>query len=65
MDPSKALLRCWSMDDATDQGIKFSLTEQGEESKTTLIIKLHQVQKPFQKLSGQKTNRFFEQCKCN
>ena len=38
---------------------KFSSTEQGEVSKTTLKMKPHQVRKPFQKSSGQYVNKQF------
>ena len=47
------------MSGATDLNIKFSPTEQGEESKTTLEMKPHWVWKPFQRVSGQLTNTLF------
>ena len=45
-DQSKAQLHWRSMGGTTDLEIKFSATGQDEESKTTLKMKPHRVQKP-------------------
>ena len=53
IDHSKIQICRWSMSDAIDLTIKFSLTEHGEESQSTLKMKPYWVWELFHKASGQ------------